>query len=204
MTYSDFDLNTARRTFGLTITQEPLFPAIEPLPLSPWLQEALNKGEQLALVSEKARSEFIVAPILLSSRDLSHNRVQIYSGQRLDVEPQRGLSGECDFILSWTPPSPTLQAPVVVIVEAKKNDIESGLGQCTAQMIGASLFNQQEGNGLETIFGCVTTGETWQFLKLETPHLLIDSHRYYINEVEQILGVFQAILNFYKTKLVVV
>jgi hypothetical protein len=53
---------------------------------------------QLALLSEKARSEFIVAPVLLVARELSHDTVAIYSGQRLDVDASRGLQGECDFI----------------------------------------------------------------------------------------------------------
>jgi hypothetical protein len=69
----------------------------------------------------------------------------------------------------------------MVIVEAKKNDLEAGLGQCVAQMVGARLVNQREGSGVETIFGCVTTGEAWQFLKLEHDVISIDSERYYID-----------------------
>ncbi len=102
--------------------------------------------------------EFIVVPILLASRELSHDAVAIYSGQRLDVNPDQGLVGECDFILAATPPVPLLRAPLVTIVEAKKNDIESGLGQCVAQMIAARLFNEKAGNVPFQIFGCVTTG----------------------------------------------
>jgi hypothetical protein len=78
-----------------------------------------------------------------------------------------------------------------------KNDIEAGLGQCVAQMVGARLFNQHEGNGLETIFGCVTTGEDWQFLKLEHDTVVIDSRRYYIDRVDTILGILRTILASY-------
>ncbi|MEN8220219.1 MAG: hypothetical protein ABFS56_28485 [Pseudomonadota bacterium] len=84
-------------------------------------------------------------------------------------------------------------------VEAKKNAIESNLGQCAAQMLGARLFNQNENNDIETIYGCVTTGETWQFIKLENEAIHIDSHRYYINNVGEILGVLQVIIDFYKS-----
>lgn len=198
MTYSDFTLISVQKAFGLKVTQERLFTDVQPVPPAQWLQETLARGMSLALVSEKARSEFIVAPILLTSRELSGNRFAIYSGQRLDVDASQGLTGECDFILTNTPPLPIIQSPIVSIVEAKKNDIESGEGQCVAQMIGAKLFNEKEGNPINPIFGCVTTGEAWQFLKLEDNKVVFDSRRYYINEVEMILGVWKNIVTCYQ------
>src|SRR5205814_10081229 len=102
-----------------------------------------------------ARSEFIVVPILLASRELSHDAFAIYSGQRLDVQPEQGLVGECDFILTASVPVPVLRAPIVTIFQAKKNDIEVWLGQCAAQMVAARIFNEQEGRPLPQIFGCV-------------------------------------------------
>jgi hypothetical protein len=159
------------------------------------LREALDVGVPIALVSEKARSEFIVAPVLLTVRLLSKGSLTIYSGQRLDVSSDEGLAGECDFILATAPPLPILQAPLVTIVEAKKNDIEAGLGQCAAQMLGAQRFNQQEGHTDRVVFGCVTTGEVWQFLVLEAKTVSLDTRRYYLNNVDLILGVFQMILN---------
>ena len=42
-----------------------------------------------ALVSEKARSEFIVTPILLTLQELTGNRLQIFSGQTLNVDHAR-------------------------------------------------------------------------------------------------------------------
>jgi hypothetical protein len=197
MTYSDFTLDMLAITFNLALTAAPLFehaPASEP---SPWLKETLERGMQLPLSSEKARSELIVMPILLGWREQSQNRVSIYSGQRLDADPARGLIGECDFIITHTPPIPVIQSPIVTIVEAKKHDIDAGWGQCAAQMVGAHIFNQHKDHTMPAIFGCVTTGEIWQFLKLENDVLCIDSDRYYINAIERILGVLQAIETVY-------
>ena len=193
MTYSDFDLSKIRKSFEVDIVAEALFENTESVALTDWLKEAIDKGLQLALLSEKARSELIIMPILLTSRELNHNTFTIYSGQRLDIDPAQGLVGECDFILTKSPPLPMLQSPVVMLVEAKKNDIEKGLGQCMAQMLGARLFNEQEGNNINIIYGCVTTGEVWQFLKLENSVLSIDSRRYYIDHIDKILGIFQDI-----------
>jgi hypothetical protein len=200
MTYSDFTLEMVERAFGLTVQPADLFPALPPLSVPLWLQELLAKGRQLALVSEKARSEFIVAPILLASREISDGTVAIYSGLRLDVLPEQGLVGDCDFVLSITPPVPVLHTPIVTVVEAKKNDIEGGLGQCAAQMTGARLLNQREGRDGSRVFGCVTTGEAWQFLRLDETELSIDTARYYIDNVGGILAVFQAVIEAFRPR----
>lgn len=200
MAYGDFTLETVQKALGVTLEQRKLFETVTQVEVSAWLQETLDKGRELALLSEKARSEFLVAPILLASRELSRNMFAIYSGQRLDVNPELGLCGECDFILTNTQPMPLLQSPIAIILEAKKQDVEAGLGQCAAQMVGAQLFNQIEGRRKTTIFGCVTTGESWQFLKLAETALALDRSRYYIDNVGAILGVFQAIIAFYEAE----
>ena len=194
MSYSDFTLEQISRTFGVSTRPADLFPSLQPLDIPDRLRETLNKRTQLALISEKARSEFIVVPILVASRDLSPIPLAIFSGQRFDVDPARGLVGECDFILATGPPVPPLRAPVVTIVEAKKNDIEVGLGQCVAQMIAARLFNREAGLESTPVYGCVTTGEVWQFLQLVDDVALIDDERRYLDNVGAILAVIQTIV----------
>jgi hypothetical protein len=198
MAYSDFTLETAGRLLGVVSRPVELFPTSQPAIAPTWLSESLTRGGQgihLSLISEKSRSEFVVAPVLLAGRELSGDRFAIYSGQRLDVDPARGLVGECDFILTASEPVLPLRAPIAVVVEAKKNDIEGGLGQCVAQMVAADQFNQASGRPENPVFGCVTTGEAWQFLKLAGSHVLMDRQRYYIDNVDRILGVIQAIAN---------
>ena len=145
MAFSDFTLETAQQKLGITTEPADLFPKLPSVSVPAWLPEMLARGTQLALVSEKSRSEFIVAPILTATRELAETPLSIYSGYRLDVDPERGLVGECDFILAIAPPVLPLRAPIATVVEAKKNDIEAGLGQCVAEMVAASLFNQAVG-----------------------------------------------------------
>src|SRR5260221_14449109 len=99
MAYADFTLEAAESELGVTARPGVLFADLQAVSGPPWLQDHLARGMQLALVSEKARSEFIVAPILLAIREMSGYRIAILSGQRLDVDPARRLQGECDFIL---------------------------------------------------------------------------------------------------------
>ena len=198
MSYTDFDIPKVEKDLHLEVVVQKIDWRLVPIAPSDWLLKSLEKGEKNAFVSEKARSEFIVTPILLAAQEISNYEVQIFSGQTLNVEPGIGLTGECDFILSKTKPTPALKSPIVSLVEAKKNDIELGLGQCIAQMFAAKIFNRENDEDLQTVFGCVTTGETWQFLKLENNIAIVDSERFYLSEVGKILGVFSSIFDYYK------
>ncbi len=192
--YSTFSLDDVRKLFAIQILSQKFLQNRQPVIPSDWLKSCLSKASTIVLLSEKARSEFIVAPILLEVKELSHNLISVYSGVRLDVSPQEGLQGICDFVISKTPPLPTLQSPLIVMVEAKKNDIEEGLGQCAAEMIGAQRFNLAEGRAPAPVFGCVTTGELWQFLQLTDQELLIDPNKIYIEHIDQILAMLVAMI----------
>lgn len=193
MPYSDFTLEQVAEKLGVTTRPAHLFKGEPPVEVPADLSLILSKRTALALISEKARSEAIVAPILWSVRDLSPSELAIFSGQRVDIDPTLGLMGECDFLLSLAPAVLPLRAPIVALVEAKKNDIEAGLGQCVAQMIGADRFNRKAGRAWP-IYGCVTTGEDWQFLHLDGAIAQIDQRRYYLSDLPEILGVFRAIV----------
>jgi hypothetical protein len=195
MSYSDMTLEIIRSRFGIAIVERPLNPHPERLEPTPWLLAALAEGNGMALVSEKSRNEFIVAPVLMTCRKLMNDSFYIYSGVRFDVDAEKGLKGECDFILARTPASPILNAPVAVLVEAKKQDIEEGMGQCAAQMIAARIFNDRQGKPTPKVAGCVTTGENWQFMSLEGNTLSVDSKRFYLNEVDKILWILSQMVD---------
>ncbi len=190
MPYTDFTLESAEATLGVACRPGDLFPGLAASAVPAWLADALGRGMRLALVSEKARSEFIVAPILLAVREAAGDRVAILSGQRLDVDATRSLSGECDFLLARSEPVPRLRAPLMAVVEAKKNDIEGGLGQCVAQMVAAQVYNERAGEPLPTVYGCVTTGEGWQFLGLTGTAVTLHRPRLYIDDVGSVLAAF--------------
>lgn len=194
MPYTDFTLEAAEARLGLTAGLGDLFPNLVPLPVPIWLAEQLDRGRAVAaLVSEKARSEFLVAPVLLACRELVAGDLAIYSGQRLDVDPDRGLSGECDYILALTEPVPRLRAPLVTVLEAKRGDIELGLGQCAAQMVAARLFNERAG-ATGPVCGVVTTGEAWQFLRLDGSALTLHTARLFVDNLGHVLAALQAAL----------
>ncbi len=194
MSYADFTLDTVSSILGITADPIDLFTGLPAASVPDLFRTLVELGRRQILITEKARSEFIVVPVLLACQELSATPVSIYSGQRLDVDEERGLIGECDFMLAATQPVPALRAPLVVVVEAKRHDIENGVWQCIAQMVGARLFNERSGRLLDLIYGCVTNGEIWQFVRLAGPMAGIDRRRYYIDDVGAILAVFQRIM----------
>ena len=194
MAYADFNLDSVELALGLSIRPGELFPDLGPLPVPAFVAESLERGKrQAVLVSEKARSEFIVAPILLGAGESIPDELTIFSGQRLDVDPSLGLVGECDFILALTPSVPRLKAPLVTILEAMKGDIEAGLGQCIAQSVAARIFNERAGEPSKTVFGCVTTGDDWQFFRLVGTEVTLDRTRLYLVNPGDILAMLRAI-----------
>jgi hypothetical protein len=62
-------------------------------------------------------------------------------------------------------------------------------------MIAADRFNRSAGRDGLPVFGCVTTGEAWQFARLAGPEALLEHRRHYIDQVELILGAFRAIID---------
>jgi len=192
MAYSNFSLSAVTKQFSLTLNDKhDLFADIPEIPISDYLGVTLNYNLPLAseINTEKSRSEMLISPILLEVRRLVHDQISLFSGREFNVESEQGLNGVCDFLISISDSQLVITAPVVVIVEAKKEDIIGGLGQCIAAMVGAQRFNQQEQSPIATIYGVVTSGTAWRFLKLEQTTAFVDRVEYYINQVGKILGI---------------
>ena len=196
MSYSQFSLSTIVKTFNLTIIEKTaLFEDIKPLFCPPLLAEILNYNVPLALASntEKSRSEMIIAPILIELTKQFPKQISLFSGIEFNVDSEKGLMGFCDFIISHSPEQLFVNAPVIMLVEAKNENIKNGLGQCIAEMLAAQLFNQQ--NEIQEIYGVVTTGTNWKFLKLKNNTVEIDMNEYYLSEIDKILGILNSALD---------
>ena len=201
MAYRDFTLKGLEKKFGIRHQVDELFDAskIDKVAASEWLNISLTFGQQMRPTTEKAKSEVIVMPILLDLKNRNDNFFNIFSGSVLKVDKENGLNGECDFVLSANPKSYVIDTPIISLVEAKKGELDLGMGQCAAQMYAAKLQNEEDGKPLDVIYGCVTNSDLWQFLKLENNMLTIDEEIYGIKELETILGVFQHIIDYYKS-----
>jgi len=192
MAYSDFTIRKAKQSFNLTLVEGgSFFPPIEPVAANPYLVEFLQESLPLAIAmgSEKARSELIISPILFEMRKILDRKISFFSGEEFTVDPSVGLNGTCDFLISKSPEQLIIEAPAVVIVEAKKENLKGGLGQCMAEMVAAQRFNEANQQPTQVIYGSVTSGNLWTFLKLEQQTVTIDLTDYLVSPVEKLLGI---------------
>ncbi|MEG4057108.1 MULTISPECIES: hypothetical protein [unclassified Microcoleus] len=193
MSYSEFTTITkVRAAFNLTVNEKTvLFADVESIAPSDYLKTTLAEYIPLAnaINTEKARSELIIAPVLLEVRRILNFQIGFFSGTEFNADPESGLNGYCDYILTASSDWYEIRTPVVTLVEAKNENIKNGLGQCIAEMLGTQRFNQQQNDEIEAVYGGVTTGNAWKFLKLVNQTAFIDLNDYYINEVDKILGI---------------
>ena len=191
MAYSDFTLRKVKQSFGLTAVEGGRFlPEVEPIAPSPIFAGLLEDTVPWAIAvgTEKAKSELIIAPALLEVKRLLNHQISVFSGTDFTVDIAAGLNGVCDFLISRSPEQFEIEAPAVVLVEAKRDIINSGLGQCIAEMVAAQRFNEANNNPIPTIYGSVTSGTAWRFMKLEGQIVTIDVRDYPFPPVETILS----------------
>jgi uncharacterized protein (DUF3084 family) len=192
MSYREFTWAKAKQDFGLTTLEGEIFvPERCDRQPSSLLAETLKRNIPWAIAvgNEKARSEAIINPILLEVKDILHDRVSVFSGEELNVDAEAGLNGICDFLVSRSSEQISLEAPVLVVVEAKKDDLKQGMGQCLAEMVAAQRFNQLQQQTISVVYGSVTTGTVWRFLKLEGTVVTVDLTDYPVPPIDRVLGI---------------
>ena len=196
MSYSDFSLGKVADQFGLRIEEQDIYGGVAAVPLDPPLQTLLSRYRSLAraMGTEKARSEFLIAPILAEARFLLDEQISLFSGIDLPAAPEQGLSGTCDFLFSRSPQQLYLTRPIIAVVEAKNENLSTGFGQCIAEMIGAKIFNEKKQVSEPVIYGVVTTGTLWRFLRMEGNDVIMDATDFEFKEVERVLGILISML----------
>ncbi len=199
MAYNKFKkLEQLRKQLGITDKVRGWLPqTFAAAQVGTFLLQSLIDAKNAPLGTEKAKSEYIITPILKELGRNNPDKFLAFSGYSFDVDIAKGLNGYCDFILSAVAERAEITAPVFCLVEAKNDNVEKGIVQCGAEMYAANLYNKQEGNPCEIIYGAVTTGFSWCFLKLENNILYIDPNYVPLTfaEPHRVLAVLQWILD---------
>ncbi len=192
MSYSEFTLSQLESEFSLILQERvKIFQDIKPVTPSHLLREILEENIPLALEidTEKARSELIIAPIMVELRKYFKRQISFFSGVDFNVEKAKGLTGRCDFIISYSPKQLEVTAPVVTLVEAKNDNIKSGIAQCIAEMVAAQIFNERKHNKIPCIYGVITTGSNWKFLRLVGKRVDIEAREHFIGNLDELFGI---------------
>ena len=197
MPYSNFTFDSVRETFQLeTVQTRGTFSDTEPVEPSAYLTEGLKRNVPFAVAigTEKAKSELLVVNVLVELCVHFDYRISLFSGIDFNVDDEKGLVGVCDFLVSFSPDQVSLKAPAIILVEAKKDNLTDGLGQCIAEMVAAQRFNAEKGNDIPCIYGAITTGIDWLFLKLVGQQLHVDLATYTIERCDKLLGILASMV----------
>ena len=188
--FSQITQTELEREFGVSIVGGRFLPKVESWIIPSWLEHTLahRRASFATMRSEKSISEALIAPVLMAVEERYKDKITIFSGEPLITDE---LSGICDFLITKDPTAFDPQGGYFVLVEAKKQDLLSGVPQCVAEMYAAQTLN---GNS-DIVYGCVSIGVEWIFIKLEGKIATADSTIFTISEVDKILGVFGWIIN---------
>jgi hypothetical protein len=192
MAYKHFTLTVLQERFGLELLEvQNAFATISPYTPSDFLRTTIKRNLPLVMGkgTEKARSELLIAPILVEIREILEQQIGVFSGVAFNVDKKLGLVGFCDFLISQNPLLLEIQAPIIMLAEAKKEDLPSGVPQVLAEMIAAQHFNQKRNQPKQKIYGVVTSGTDWRFLELQGTQARLDLREYSLAELENILGI---------------
>ncbi len=191
MAYSDFTIEQVIEQFDLAVQEQQ--PILESQPVAPsaLLVQILERELPWAVAvgSEIARYSGIIAQVLLEVRAQRQQQISVFAGKEFNVNPAQKLNGYCDFLVSLSPVQSVIQAPIAIVAEAKRGILENGLGQCVAGMVAAQQFNQKHKLDIPLVYGSVTDGSKWKFVKLQAQQLTIDVTEYDLVPLERLLGI---------------
>lgn len=196
MAFQQFTFPQVLTDLGLTLRDADLFGSIAEDAVSAELGAAIKEGADLAtaISTEKARSEFVIAPVLMELRRRHPGAFRIFSGVELVADSSRGLNGFCDFLLTKSPSQHVATAPILSIVEAKNDNPRYGFGQCIATMVAAGILHEVEGDIRNPIYGVATSGSLWRFLTLADSVVTLDSREYLISDLGKLLAILGSIV----------
>lgn len=134
--------------------------------------------------SEMAKREFLIAPILLEIVKNTDTKIKVEYPLNIDDK----LSGFLDYLLT--------AKQNLIVIEAKKKDLDSGFNQLAAELIALDKYEDNE--NIDILYGAITVGDIWKFgiLERKKKHITKNIHSNTIPEdTEQVFSTIMGIMN---------
>ncbi len=170
MAFSDFKIiSEVQEKFGIVYTEEDFVKAEPSNPSAEFLRDFEFTREHInVFASEASRCETIILPILKENYKAYADRYALWIKQSIAYDDN--LNGTPDYFIATRSElgKTVVGSPLILLVEAKKNDFEQGWGQCLAELVAAQKINASNINGSVDfpVYGIVTDGALWQFGRL--------------------------------------
>jgi hypothetical protein len=192
MAFSDYkNIEQVQIEFDISYHEEHFIQSQDVKPSKIFLKElAFNQTYLPIYSSEGARSEAIIFPILKEVYKPYSQAYELWIQRPFSYDQK--LSGTPDYLVSTRSSlgKTVLTLPVLIIVEAKRNDFEQGWGQCLAEMVAAQKLN----NTTEfAVYGIVTDGKRWEIGKLLRNQFIQNIPDYTIGHISQLFGALKTI-----------
>ncbi len=113
MAFRDFTLLKIEQSFGIKHKRENLFSDISLVEPSKAILGILEDSKMFVLTTEKVKSEAIIFPIIVELKRKNINSISVFFGEIIDVDKDKGLNGECDFIITGNSDSLEINTPII-------------------------------------------------------------------------------------------
>ncbi len=188
MAFTDFtSIAQVQETFDIKYVEEEYIRYdVDIEPSRAFLEEFTFSQQYIdVFASETSRCENVIYPILRDVYKKYADRFSLWSHKSIAYDAQ--LSGTPDYLISTKSAlgKTVLGIPIIVVVEAKRNDFIAGWGQCLAELVAIQRIND---DALQPVYGIVTDGEMWQFGKLTEDLFTRNTSPLAISELRKVFG----------------
>ena len=140
--------------------------------------------------SDGARREVIIFPII---REIYKDYAEEYGlWVKKSITYDETLNGTPDYLIATKSELgiTVVGTPLIMFVEAKKNDFEQGWGQCLAEMVAAQKINDDPGF---PVYGIVTDGKMWEFGRLIGDTFIQNMTNYTVDNLPILFGAMNSV-----------
>jgi hypothetical protein len=181
--FSKFRLETAYKALNLRrliLWENQEFNEIQP---STTFQAYLKRLRQSFDLERSEESKKLIIDLIFVEATTDFPNLKVWKGGALESAIARGAA---DYLI--TENIGYISAPMLCVVEAKKDDFEQGLAQCLVEMQACQWNNNNDGRSID-VFGIVTNGEGWKFYKFTTENQVYETVLYSLENLPKILGI---------------
>ncbi len=192
MAFSDFKtISDVQEKFKIKYENDNIFFVEDREPSEQFISEfEFSKKYIDVFESEGSRCEIVIFPIL---KEVYKDYAENYGlWVRKSIKYDDILNGTPDYLIATRSELglTVLGSPMVMLVEAKKNDFELGWGQCLAELVAAQRIN---GDPDFPVYGIVTDGILWQFGRLAGDVYTRNSANYSLDNLPILFGAMDSV-----------
>lgn len=193
MAFSDFkNIGEVQKKYRIKYKEDIFIKAPE-VQLSEYFVKDFGfcKENMDAFSSDASRREVVISPILREVYKQYYTKYSFWIQKSISYDDI--LCGTPDYIFSEKSElgKTVLEKPIVIIVEAKRNDFEQGWGQCLAELVAVQKIND---DSQHPVYGVVTDGNLWQFGKLEKDCFFKNTENFTVDNLSLLYGALNYVI----------